>query len=82
MFDEFSTPQFSKTISDAIGTHDDYQRILGPYPYDTPHTETVYTFCIQKLYNMYATDVYKAYTKCIPHFDKLLYTFCVQNQKN
>ena len=22
------------------------------------------------------------YTKCIPHFDKLLYTFNIQNQKN
>ena len=22
------------------------------------------------------------YTKCIPHFDKLLYTFCMQNRKN
>ena len=46
-------------------------------------TETVYTFCIQKLYNMYIIDVYKMYTKCIatkciPHFDKLLYTFCIQ----
>ena len=34
--DKFSTPQFSKTISNANGTHDNYQRILGPYPYDTP----------------------------------------------
>ena len=39
----------------------------------------IYTFCMQKLYKMYATDVYKMHTKCIPHFDKLLYTFCVQN---
>ena len=31
---------------------------------------------------MYTTDVYKMYAKCIPHFDKLLYTFCIQNQKN
>ena len=39
-------------------------------------TETVYTFCIQKLYEMYTTDVYRMYTKCIPHSDKLriLYT--------
>ena len=29
-----STPQFSKTISNANDTHGDYQRILGPYPYD------------------------------------------------
>ena len=36
MSDKFSTPQFNKTISNANGTHDDYQRILGPYPYDTP----------------------------------------------
>ena len=34
--DEFSTPQFSKTIFYANGNHDDYQRILGPYPYDAP----------------------------------------------
>ena len=34
--DEFSTPQFSKTISNTNGTHDDYQRILGPYSYDAP----------------------------------------------
>ena len=44
--------------------------------------ETVYTFCIQKMYKMYTTNVYKMYTKCTPHFDKLLYTFCLQNQKN
>ena len=44
--------------------------------------ETVFTFCIQKMYKMYATNVYKMYTKCTPHFDKLLYTFCLQNQKN
>ena len=34
MEDEISTPQFSKTISNANDTHDDYQRILVPYPYD------------------------------------------------
>ena len=34
--DEFSTPQFSKTIFNANGNHDDYQRILGPCPYDAP----------------------------------------------
>ena len=27
-------------------------------------------------------NVYKLYTKCIPPFDKLLYTFCIKNQKN
>ena len=32
--DEFSAPQFSKTISNTNGTHDDYQRILGPYSYN------------------------------------------------
>ena len=32
--DKFNTPQFSKTISNANDTHDNYQRILGPYPYD------------------------------------------------
>ena len=31
-----STPQFSKTISNANDTHDDYQRILCPYPYNAP----------------------------------------------
>ena len=34
LLDEFSTPQFSKTIPNANGNHDDYQRILGPYPYN------------------------------------------------
>ena len=34
--DKFSTPQFSKMISNANGTYDDYQRILDPYPYDAP----------------------------------------------
>ena len=46
------------------------------------HMETVYTFCIQKLYKMHTTDFYKVYTKCIPYFDKLSYTFCIQNQKS
>ena len=32
--DKFSTTKFSKTISNANDTHDDYQIILGPYPYD------------------------------------------------
>ena len=36
MLDEFITPQFSKAISNANDTHDDYQIILGPYPYDVP----------------------------------------------
>ena len=39
----------------------------------------LYTFCIQKLYKMYTTDVSKMYTKCMPHFDKLLHTFHIQN---
>ena len=30
---------------------------------------------------MYTTDVYKIYTKCIPHFDKLLYRFCIYKIK-
>ena len=34
-FDEFCTPQFSKAISNSNATPDEYQRILGPYPYDT-----------------------------------------------
>ena len=29
---------------------------------------------------MYATNVYKMHAKCIPHFDKLLYTFCIATQ--
>ena len=33
---QINTPQFGKIISDANGTHDDYQRILGPYPYNDP----------------------------------------------
>ena len=32
--DKFSTPKFSKTISNANDTHDNYQRTLAPYPYD------------------------------------------------
>ena len=36
LLDEFSTPQFRKTISNVNGTHDKYQRILGPYPYNAP----------------------------------------------
>ena len=34
--DEFSTPQFSKMIFNANDTHDNYQIILGPYPYNVP----------------------------------------------
>ena len=34
LLDEFSTPQFSKTIPNANSTHDDYQGIQDPYPYD------------------------------------------------
>ena len=40
----------------------------------------VYKNCTR--YKIYTIDVYKMYTKCIPHFDKLLYTFCIQNHKN
>ena len=29
------------------------------------HTEIVYTFCIQKLYKIYTTDVYKMHTQCM-----------------
>ena len=44
----------------------------------------MYEFCIQiNVYDVHflyiRTDVYKMYTKCIPHFNKLLYTFCIQN---
>ena len=53
----------------------------------------LYEFCIQIVYihNVYdvhflqiRTDVYKMYTnclyiKCIPYFDKFLYTLCIQN---
>ena len=34
--EEFSTPQFSKSISNANDIHYDYQIILGPYLYDVP----------------------------------------------
>ena len=34
--DKFSTLQYSKTISNANDTNDDYQRILGTYPYYAP----------------------------------------------
>ena len=33
MLYEFSTPQFSRTISNANDTNDNYQRILGQCPY-------------------------------------------------
>ena len=36
LLDEICTPQFSKMISNANGTHDNYQRKLGPYTYDIP----------------------------------------------
>ena len=47
-----------------------------------------YTNCIHNVYGVHflliRIDVYKLYTKClytkcIPHFDKLLSTFCIQN---
>ena len=44
--------------------------------------ETVYTFCIQKLYKMYTTDVYKMYTKGIQNVSILInfgIHFCVQD---
>ena len=37
-------------------------------------TEINYT-CIKKLQKMYATDLCKIYTKCIPNLHKLLYTW-------
>ena len=37
--DEFSTPQFSKTISNANDTHDDYQIRLHPYPSEQPKAQ-------------------------------------------
>ena len=47
------------------------------------YTEIMYTFCIQKLYKIYTTDVYKMYAKfiqnVIPRFDKLFDTFCIEN---
>ena len=52
----------------------------------------LYGFCMQIVYKMFmmytfwyiTIDVYKMHTKClykkcIPHFDKLLYTKCIQN---
>ena len=40
----------------------------------------VYKMFLYKMYTTFGqTLVYKMYTKCIPHFNKLLYTFCVQN---
>ena len=36
LYDEFSTLQFSKMISNANGSHDNHRKILDPYPYDVP----------------------------------------------
>ena len=53
------------------------------------HMETVYTFCIQKLYKMYTTDVYKMYTTFQQAFVYIHFVykikrtmsakFCIQN---
>ena len=39
--------------------------------------ETVYTVCIQKLYKMYTTDVYKMYAKCIQNVYHISTNFCI-----
>ena len=54
----------------------------------------LHTFCTNFVYTLYTQylwctlfvdqnwciqNVSKMYTKCIPHFDKLLYTLCIQN---
>ena len=41
---------------------------------NTTQTEILYTSCIQKLYKMYATDVYKMYTTFQQTFVYILYT--------
>ena len=40
-------------------------------------TEIMYTFCIQKLYKMYATDAYKVYTKYIQNVLHILTNVCI-----
>ena len=34
LYDEFSTLKFSKMISNANGSHDNYRKILDPYPHE------------------------------------------------
>ena len=38
--------------------------------------------CIHFVYKTCTRCIQLMYTKCIPYFDQLLYTFCIQNQKN
>ena len=45
--------------------------------YASFHTKTVYIFCIQKLYKIYTTDVYKMYTKCIQNVYHISTNFCI-----
>ena len=42
------------------------------------HTE----LCIHFVYKNCTRCIYLIYTKCIPYFDKFLYTFYIQNQKS
>ena len=36
----------------------------------------LYTKIVQDVYNLFMQNVH---TNCIPHLDKRLYTFCIQN---
>ena len=41
------------------------------------HTETAYTFCIQKLYKMHTTGIYKMYTECMQNVYHILTNFWI-----
>ena len=53
------------------------QWLFGDMPTMDAHTETVYTFCIQKFYKMYTTDVYKMYAKFKQNVYHISRKFCI-----
>ena len=44
---------------------------------ESSRMEIVCTFCIQKLYKMYTTDVYKIYTRYVQNTSQILTNFCI-----
>ena len=59
-----------------------YKISTSVIPFWYPHGNYVYisySEIVQDVYNWCIQNIYKMYTKCIPHFDKLWYTFCIQN---
>ena len=51
--------------------------IQNVYMQNVSHIST--NFCIHFVYKMYTKCLYIFKIKCTPHFNKLLYTFCIQN---